>query len=155
MNIYDMDIYLILYLIFAVAPISMMLHEFGHAFAARIVQADDITISIGKGKQLKIIGFKRTRLIIHTIYFLGGFAESTRNQPYKPREIVWITIFGPITNGIIAFLFYMLNELYPNNYLQLFFWFNVWLAVVNMIPLKLKEKQTDGYLIMKLILKST
>ena len=151
MNIYDMDLYLILYLIFAVAPISIVLHEFGHAFAARVVNADDIIISIGKGKQCKVIGFNRIQLIFHTVFFLGGLAESRRTEPYKKGELVWIAISGPITNALIAFLIYMLNEMYPNNYLQLFFSFNIWLAVVNIIPLKVKEKNTDGYMIMKLI----
>lgn len=152
MNIFDMDIYLFLYLLFAAAPISIILHEIGHAFAAKIVNADSIMISIGKGKRLKVIFLGRMQLVIYTAFFLGGLAESKRKTPYSPREIVWIAMLGPITNGMIAFLFYVLNEIYPNNYLQLFYWFNVWLAVVNIIPFKLKDKYTDGYMIMQVIL---
>lgn len=151
MIIYDMDIYLLLYLILIVAPLSIVLHEMGHAFAARIVNADLITVTIGKGKRFKRIGLKRTQIIVYSNFLLGGVAESIRNKPYNSFEVIWITIFGPILSGIIAFLFYILNEMYPNNYLQLFFWFNIWLAVVNIIPFKIKGKQTDGYMIIKVI----
>jgi Zn-dependent protease len=152
MNIFDMDIYLLLYLIFAAAPMGIVLHEFGHALAAKSVNADNIIISVGKGKRLKIFYFSSMQLVIHTTFFLGGLAESQRLKPYKPGEVVWIAILGPITNGIIAFLFYMLDEIIANNYLQLFYWFNVWIAVVNIIPIKVKDKYTDGYMIMQVIL---
>lgn len=151
MIIYHMDIYLLLFLLLIAAPISILLHEVGHACAARIINADLIIITIGRGKKLKTVCFKKLQIIIYNIYFLGGVAESKRNNPYQSLEIIWIAFSGPIFSGIVAFLFYMLNVLYPNNYLQLLFWFNVWLAVVNMIPFKINEKQTDGYMIIKLI----
>lgn len=153
MDIYFWDINLLLYFIFAAAPLSIILHEFGHAFAARIVHADHIIVSIGKGNILKTIGFKKIQIIIHVFFFLGGLAESNRKIPYKSLEMMWISIFGPFTNGIVAFLFYLLNETYSNNYFQLFFWFNLWLAVINLIPFKVGERQTDGYAIVKVFLR--
>lgn len=153
MNIYFWDIHLLLYFIFIVAPLSIILHEFGHAFAARTLQADHIIVSIGKGNILKTIGFKKIKIIIHAFFFLGGLAESNRKIPYKSPEIIFISIFGPIFNGIIVLLFYILSEMYPNNYFQLFFWFNIWLAVINLIPFKIGERQTDGYAIVKVFLR--
>lgn len=152
--IYFWDIYLLLYLILIAAPLSIILHEFGHAFAASVVKADHISVSIGKGKRVHLFAFKKIQIIIHAIFFLGGLAESDRKIPYKSYEIVWISISGPIMSGIIAFLFYKVDEMYPSNYLQLFCWFNIWLAVVNIVPFKIKEKHTDGYTIINALRKN-
>ncbi|UJL44757.1 site-2 protease family protein [Virgibacillus sp. NKC19-16] len=148
-----MDIYLLLYLVFIVAPLSSLLHEAGHAAAARTVGADQITLSIGLGKRINTVIFAKVQIIFHAIFFLGGLAKSERAVPYKSWEIVWITIVGPITNALFALLFYILYVMYPNDYLQLLFLFNIWLAFVNSIPFKIKERRSDGYLILQTISK--
>ncbi|MBY7143452.1 M50 family metallopeptidase [Virgibacillus sp. NKC19-3] len=146
-----MDIYVLLYLVFIVAPLSSLLHEAGHAAAARTVGADQITLSIGLGKRINTVIFANVHITFHAIFFLGGLAKSERVIPYKSWEIIWITIVGPCTNAFFAFLFYILYGMYPNDYLQLLFLFNMWLAFVNIIPFKIKEKCSDGYLILQTI----
>lgn len=148
-----MDIYLLLYLVFIVAPLSSLLHEMGHAAAARIVGADQITLSIGLGKRINTVIFDKVQITFHAIFFLGGLAKSERIIPYKSWEMVWITMIGPITNAFFAFLFYILYVMYPNDYLHLLFLFNLWLAFVNSIPFKIKERHSDGYLILQTITK--
>ncbi|GAB3052560.1 site-2 protease family protein [Virgibacillus ainsalahensis] len=149
-----MDIYLLLYLIFIVAPCSTTIHELGHAFAARSVNADRITLSVGMGKRIWKVFLGRVQIIFHLAFFVGGLAKSERKIPYQSVEIIWFTIWGPITSGIFALLAYILFTMYPNGYLQLLYLFNLWLAVVNIIPFKMKEKQTDGYIILKTILRN-
>ncbi|WP_373892688.1 site-2 protease family protein [Virgibacillus natechei] len=146
-----MDIYVLLYLVFIVAPLSSLLHETGHAAAARTVGADQITLSIGLGKRIKTIIFDNVQITFHAIFFLGGLAKSERLIPYKPWEIIWITLVGPLTNAFFALLFYILYGIYPNEYLQLLFLFNVWIAFINSIPFKIKERRSDGYLILQTI----
>ena len=67
--------------------------------------------------------------------------------------MVWITILGPLFNAISALLSFYLFQLYPSNFLGLLFWFNIWMAVVNIIPIKINGKQTDGLTILRLIRK--
>lgn len=148
-----MDIYLLLYLVFIVAPLSSLLHEAGHAAAARTVGADQITLSIGLGKRINTVIFDNVQITFHAIFFLGGLAKSERVIPYKSCEIAWITMGGPITNAFFALLFYILYAMYPNEYLELLFLFNIWLAFINSIPFKIKERRSDGYLILQTILK--
>ncbi|PAV29543.1 hypothetical protein CIL05_11815 [Virgibacillus profundi] len=144
-----MDIYLLVFLITIAAPFSIFLHELGHAIAARTVNADQITLSIGLGNKISTIFLGKIQITINAIFFLGGLAKSERNIPYKSSEIVWISISGPITNAVFAFLVYLAYFIYPNNFLHLLFLFNLWLAFANIIPFKIKEKKTDGYTIFK------
>src|SRR5690625_24661 len=149
-----MDIFLFLYLVFVVAPIGTIIHECGHLFGAGTTQADQITLSIGQGKQVISFSGKKMHITIHAIFFLGGLAQSKRNSPYKSVEIIWVTFCGLLSSGIFAVFFYFLYNAYPNPYIQLLFLFNAWLAVVNSIPFKIKGIQSDGYTICKVIFQS-
>ena len=146
-----MDIYLILYLLFVVGPLSTIIHEAGHAFAARTAKADHILLTIGYGKKLYVKSFAVFQLSIHRYFFLGGFATSSKNKQFKTSEKIWITIMGPLTSALTAFAFYFLHDLLPNNYFLLFYLFNVWLTIVNLLPLNLRGKQSDGYKILQLM----
>jgi Zn-dependent protease len=148
-----MDIYLILYLLFVVGPFSTIIHEAGHAFAARTAKADHILLSIGYGKKIYEKSFHIFQLSIRRFFFLGGFATSSRNTPFTPSEKIWISIMGPLTSALLAFTFYFLYYLFPSSYFFLFFLFNVWLAIINLLPLNLRGKQSDGYKILQLMKK--
>jgi Zn-dependent protease len=146
-----MDIYLILYLLFIVGPLSTILHEAGHAFAARTAKADHILLTLGFGKKIYDISYHKFQLKIHRFFFLGGFATSSRNKQFTHLELIWITIMGPLTSAFVALMFYFIHFLFPNNYFLLFYLFNLWLTIVNLLPLNIRGKQSDGYKILKLI----
>ena len=143
-----MDIYLLIYLIFIAGPFSVLLHESGHAIASRVLSAKHITVSLGYGKKISTIVFERFQLNIHIVYFLGGLASSEREKPYKSSEIIWITISGPIANGLFTCVFYFIYVMYLNEYVFLLCLFNLWLTVINIIPFRINGKQTDGYTIL-------
>lgn len=145
----------LLFLLFVVAPIGTIVHESGHAIGAKLVKADTINLSIGLGKEIGTFSFKNLRMTVHLFFFLGGFVQSNRKPAYRSLEIICITAFGSVNNGIFAILFYLLNGIYYNQYIQILFLFNLWLAIVNMIPFKLKGKQSDGYMILKTLFKET
>ncbi|HLR66365.1 hypothetical protein [Virgibacillus alimentarius] len=147
-----MDIYLLLFLVFVVAPISMVIHESGHLIGAKTMRADHITLSIGLGKMIGSLSFKKIHIKFHTVFFLGGLLKSERTPTYKPLEIIWVTICGLLSSGLFTILFYLLYNIYTNYYIQLLFLFNGWLFIVNTIPFKIKGKQSDGYMIYKIIL---
>jgi len=146
-----MNITLIIYLVLVAAPISTILHETGHALAAKYAKADKIILLIGIGEPFKILTISNIQLVIHKLFFIGGMVESIRKQPYNKKEKIRITISGPVTNAITAMLSYFLYLMWPSKFLYLFFMFNIWVAVVNIIPFKIKGKQTDGYTVLQLI----
>ena len=146
-----MDIILLLFLLFIGAPISVFIHELGHAIAAVSLNANYIEITLGSGRELYILKWKQYVIRCNRIYFIGGVANYERNKPFTSKEMIWLTLFGPLFNGITASIIFFLLIIYPNVYLQLLFWFNIWLAIANLIPFRIKEKQTDGYTIIQLI----
>ena len=150
-----MDIYLLLYLLFVVGPLSTILHEAGHAFAARTAKADHIMLSIGIGKKIYGRSFNTLHLSIHWLFFIGGFSTSSRKIEFKTWEMIWISLMGPLTSALLAVVFYFLHFAFPNNYFLLFSLFNCWLTIVNLMPLNIRRKQSDGYKIISLIRKRT
>ena len=142
-----MTVWFFLYILFIVAPISTFIHELGHVFGAKTVKAENITLSIGLGRKLMTIPFKRFQLTIHAFFFLGGFVRNKRSVPFDQWEIIRITIFGPLNNGLFAIIFYGIHQFLPNDYILVLLFFNLWLAIVNIIPFKLWGR--DGFIIFK------
>jgi len=146
-----MNIYLVLLLVFIIAPISTLLHELGHVLGAKWSKADSIILSIGSGYKIAAFSCKRIRVSLHLLFFLGGMAYNERNKPYKSREIIIISLCGPVSNVIAAaVVFYFAGFSY--GFVRAFILFNIWLAVINLIPFHLNGKQSDGYTIVKAIL---
>lgn len=146
-----MDIYLLLYLVFIIAPAGAVIHEGGHLLGAASVQANHISLSIGTGREIISFSCRQVRITIHLFFFLGGLAQSEREKPYTPLEIIWITVAGILSSGLFAVIFYLVYNTYGNAYVNLFYLFNGWLAVANSIPFKMKDKQSDGYVIYKIL----
>lgn len=147
-----MTINLLLFTLFIVAPIGTFIHESGHMLGAKFVKADCIKLSIGIGKKLGTISFKNIHITIHALFFLGGFVQSERKLPYKATDIFWITICGPMNNGVFALLIFNLNGIYTSQWMYILYLFNLWLAIINMIPYKVKNRHSDGYTILKTVL---
>ncbi|MFC2948265.1 site-2 protease family protein [Virgibacillus sediminis] len=146
------NINLLLYLIFAAAPLSTMIHELGHAAAARLLRVDDVSLSIGSGKEIGSLEAAGIRINIHVCYFLGGVVQSVGNNTLKGREKVLISLAGPLASAFSAFLAFLAMT-GSNEYLHLFALFNLWLAAVNILPFKFRGKETDGYIIWTTIAK--
>lgn len=144
-----MTIYILVYLIFIVAPIGTIVHEIGHAAGAKSCKANKVKLSVGSGKVVHCFSYKNARIMIHRLFFLGGMAYSERDVPYNPLERVWIAVCGPISNFLAVGVLYLFTTLYPNHYLSLLLLFNLWVAIVNTIPFQIKGKQSDGYTIYK------
>lgn len=150
-----MNIYFLLYLLFIVAPIGTIIHESGHLIGAKIVKADHISLTIGLGKKVGTFTFKNIELNIHAYFFVGGYVRNKRETPYKLLEMLCIIGCGPIHNGVFAAILYFLNSVFLNQYIHILFLFNLWLALVNIIPFKIKDKQSDGYMIFKILRQKT
>lgn len=144
-----MTFWFFLYILFIVSPISTFIHEFGHVYGAKTVKAESITLSIGLGRKLITIPVKRFQLTIHAFFFLGGFVRNRREVPFSRGEMIIITIFGPLNNGIFTLFFYGIYQFFPNQYILVLVFFNLWLAIVNIIPFKLWGRESDGFIIFR------
>ncbi len=146
-----MDISLLLYLLVVVAPIGTALHEAGHIIGAKSLNADRMRLTIGSGTIVSTFVIRKIQVTIRAIFFLGGLASSERENTYKPYELIWIAFCGPLANGVVAFFLYLFYIAYPSNYLLLLLLFNLWIAIINLVPFRFKEKQSDGYTIVKVL----
>lgn len=145
-----MDIYVVLWLVLIIAPISTFLHEGGHVLGAKWRKADSIHLSIGSGKQVATFSYKQIRISLHSLFFLGGMAYNERNSPYQRTEIIFISLCGPLSNGVAAAAVFGLAG-FSWMPVRAFILFNLWLLVINLIPFSLRGKQSDGYTIMKTV----
>ncbi|WP_068671965.1 site-2 protease family protein [Oceanobacillus sp. Castelsardo] len=144
-------IQVLFFLVLIIAPLSTFFHEIGHAIAARTLKASEITLKMGIGKRILAITLLELNIEIYSLFFIGGHTVSSRHPYYKKGELIYISLMGPLSNGIIALFLclYLRNEV--NLYIELSFWFNIWLFIMNIIPIRLNNKYTDGYIVYKLI----
>ncbi len=146
-----MDLLLFVLSFIVVVFIGTFIHELGHAIGAKMASFQHITITIGTGRE---IGSFRTFNIewrFHTLFFLGAYISYETSERYKPLDVAFVAMMGPLCNGITFLLIDIFTNKYLHNGLYLFFLFNAWLVLANVIPLKWNEKQSDGYMILKMI----
>lgn len=146
-----MNVLLFLFSFIIVVFIGTLIHEFGHAIGAKLISFQDIKVSIGSGNEIGSFNFIKIEWKIHVLFFLGGFISYETTKEYKPLDIALVAMMGPLFNGLTVFSLYFFTNIYLHNGLYLFFLFNAWLLIANVIPLKWKEKQSDGYIITKMI----
>src|SRR5690625_4954207 len=142
---------LIFFLIIIVAPFSAIVHELGHVIGAYIVSSHKLRAMIGLGKKIFTISYKNIMIHFHIIIFIGGAITYERKKPYKNKELILITILGPLNNLLFAIIFYSIYLFFPNNYFYLLSIFNLWLAVINLIPFKISGRSSDGHMIYNLL----
>jgi Zn-dependent protease len=90
----------------------VLLHEFGHALAAR---------KFGIG----------TRSIV--LYPMGGIASLER-VPRDPSQEFWVAVAGPAVNVVLAVLFYVASKFVATDMMMWFVQANTVLVLFNMLP---------------------
>ncbi|QKY69240.1 site-2 protease family protein [Lentibacillus sp. CBA3610] len=148
-----MTIYLVVYLILFAAPFGTLIHEIGHVLGAKLVSADKITLTMGAGSTIFRFVWNKTDISIRVLFFLGGMAGSERRMPYQSTEQIIIAALGPVSSIIASGLCYGLYNVYPNSYLLILLLFNLWIAVLNIVPFRIKDKKSDGFVICQAIRK--
>lgn len=143
-----------LYLLFIVTPFSLFVHEMGHVVGARWIHATKITVTIGIGKTIATVSFNTVSFIIRSIYFIHCSTETKRIKHISKREAILVSVLGPLFSLCMSFIFYMWYNLFvPHPSVYLLFLFNLWLGIVNFIPFKIGQKYSDGYVIVKQLMK--
>lgn len=141
---------LLLFLFFFV-PLTNLLHEVGHVVAGRFLGINGTLIQLGSGPKLFHFDIKHTEINVMAIYFIGAFSTSD----YSDRLVDWkrgvISLSGPLVNIciVLAMIFIGWTE---TTSLRLFILFNLWVGVVNIIPFKVKGKESDGYIFVQALI---
>ncbi|MGE8203387.1 site-2 protease family protein [Heyndrickxia sp. NPDC080065] len=142
----------ILLFLFIIAPITIVIHELGHALGAWMMRADDIEINIGSGPKLFSLQSKKWTIHFYLLYILGAHTSSQRVPYFSNTEKIVIAILGPLVNGVIGFIIEQWGPVDASNIWQLFALFNFWLFIMNLIPYRISGKQSDGYTILQTLL---
>lgn len=134
------------------APMSLLCHELGHAIVARICHADHMMIVTGSGKVRFKWTIGRLKWIIRTSIIFPIYTISERELVFSTREQMSISLGGPLINGLLMCGFILVQlYVFPHPSIQLAIAFNAWLWIVNCIPFKIGQKQSDGYTIYKMM----
>ncbi|QDP40513.1 site-2 protease family protein [Radiobacillus deserti] len=131
----------ILLFVLIIGPISILLHELGHCFAAFLCKADDIELTIGRGRSLVSVKKGKLRVNIKQYFFLGGYSNYQKMDSFHPTEMAVISFAGPFFNLLIFFSTCSVEH--PA--IQLGSLFNLWLCIINLIPFNIAMQQSDGY----------
>jgi Zn-dependent protease len=141
----------LLMVLLIIAPISLLFHEAGHTLAANIFTSSSVNLHLGIGPRVLTWKYSRGEVAVNAFYFAGGMTISS--QPEKAYGKVAIAIAGPLVNLLIAALT-LLYPFHPSITTWVLF-FNLWLGITNLIPFKLLGKESDGWTIVKTLIKKT
>ncbi len=143
-----------LLLLLIISPVSLLFHEIGHAFGARLFKASSIQLTLGVGTKAWTGSWQNFHLTIYPFFLINSYAASTREKRFRKKEMIIISLFGPLFSGLLAILFFIVYNVFVSaNIFYIFFLFNLWLFFFNLLPIKFGQKQSDGYTICKLLLK--
>ncbi|MGI8315416.1 site-2 protease family protein [Halobacillus mangrovi] len=134
-----------LLLIFAVAPLSLFIHELGHVLTALIFRAEQSYINVGYGFPLIKGKIGRVRISIRCLLFHGAHSINEREDPFSDRQKALICLGGPLLNAVVFLFLFITPPLMRTNPVMLFYLFNAYLAIVNILPFKIKGKKSDGF----------
>lgn len=147
-----MNVILMILFVFLVVPGSLIAHEIGHAIGAYFKKATTIRLTIGSGLPLFRFTFSRVEVIVNVVFIFGSYTSTVRDKPFESGEKIFISLLGPVINGLLAIIAYVAYDyIIAEPLFYLAFLFNMWLAVINIIPYKLGMKQSDGYIVYKIL----
>ncbi|WP_026577325.1 site-2 protease family protein [Bacillus sp. SB49] len=129
-------------LVLLVAPLSLFIHELGHVFFGLAFRSECSTLQLGRGYRIIDVRSRKFRLVICLFFFQGAFSINEREPSFTRQEQGWISFGGPLFNIGAAGLVWPLLGIHI--FWSLLFWFNLYLAVANMIPFTVNGRKSDG-----------
>ncbi|UOQ42658.1 site-2 protease family protein [Halobacillus salinarum] len=144
----------LLVFIFFAAPLGLFIHECGHVIPALCFRSDFSLISVGSGREIMKVRIGKLHFQCRLILFHGAYSLNERNEKFSLRERAIISICGPVMNAAGAAVLWMSSLVHISFSVYLFGLFNLYLALVNLVPFRIKGKSSDGYRFIQLICKS-
>ncbi|KHE72614.1 site-2 protease family protein, partial [Halobacillus sp. BBL2006] len=121
------------------------IHELGHVLAALAFRTEQSTINVGSGIPLIKGKIGKVRFNIRCLVFHGAHSINERKDEFSDHQKAWICLGGPLLNAIVFFLLFLTPSFDRFSPVTLFYLFNGYLAIANLIPFRIKEKKSDGY----------
>jgi len=135
-----------------IVPISLFWHELGHLLGAKLMRATHITLTIGTGKPILKWTFNNMTFIINRLFIFHSLTETNSFHTLSKKDKFVITLMGPISSLLLSFITFCFDIFLFNNVILVYAsLFNLWLGIVNLLPFKINEKQSDGYTILQII----
>ncbi|KGX83268.1 site-2 protease family protein [Pontibacillus marinus] len=141
-----------LLLLFIIVPLGLFLHELGHGFFAFIRNVSSIHIGIGRGKEIFSFQMGRIHVHISLFFFIGAFASYSSEEAFTYMDKIMISLGGPLFSMAAFWLSWWGFLTIQTNFLFTLMLFNGWLAFINLIPYKVKDKKSDGYTIIEAVI---
>jgi hypothetical protein len=138
---------------FVIVPLVHLIHEAGHVFMAKLYDVKGTQIVIGAGPKIFETRIAGTGIRLNCILFLGAYSTNMEEGKLSYNEVVWISAGGPIFNILsIGLVLPFWNPFYFS-LLNLFFYFSLWIGIVNLIPFKVGTRKSDGWQIAASVIK--
>ncbi|MCP3026447.1 site-2 protease family protein [Halobacillus sp. A5] len=139
---------------FILFPIVSIVHEFGHAFFAKLFSQKIEEISIGMGKVI----FEKDLLSIKSAYFAFGWVTLNEDMEGKMTKFqTSLFLLGGIifnlATAVILDIFTGYEFFYFRNYVDSFIFLS-YLQVLNLLPVTLIHGESDGKQMISRVLKS-
>ncbi|MFQ3542923.1 site-2 protease family protein [Halobacillus rhizosphaerae] len=140
-------------LIFIAAPVSLLIHELGHVTVALFLGAENSLISLGSGQEILKGRIGKLDFRIHLFLFHGAYSLNENKQSFTNSQQALISMGGPVMNVCLSAALYFTGISQLSVLLHWLFLFNLYLAVVNLVPISIKGRKSDGYRIVKCFIK--
>ena len=127
-------------ILFVIGPIIILIHEVGHVFFVKLFGGKTCRIVLGSGK--KILSLEK--IDIYTLCFTGGICFYEDLKMDNKISQISIALGGIIFNIMAFFISILLLKHINNLYLTHFKNLNLILAIYNMLPLTVKNFDSDG-----------
>ncbi|NDI35537.1 site-2 protease family protein [Chengkuizengella sediminis] len=126
-----------------------LLHELGHAFFAKLLNAQVNEISIGAGP----IIYRKSTLTIRLGFFLGGYCNWEEKEHLKGFQISLIHLGGIIFNLVSASIVLLLMSSFSIGYgfFLIFVLYSYALVIINAFPFKFVLIKSDGWQVLEVI----
>ncbi len=139
-------------LVLVVVPITNFFHETGHIFIAKLFNLKGSDIVIGTGPKLISFNLLETNVQFNLFYFLGGYSTNVSEGEITNWQRGLISLGGPLINIMVASLLLISNLPY-SMLVELFILFNLWVGLVNLVPYKFLNRESDGFVFLTSIYK--
>lgn len=140
------------FMLFAV-PLSVLIHELGHALAAKRCGAQGLKIYIGSGKELCSYSIGTIKVTFHLIWMFGGATSSDIPVTLNRSKEAFVALLGPVFSLCFACVLLLIQWIYPSPITGLSMLFNLWIGGVNLIPFKIGAKHSDGFTVIQSLFK--
>ncbi|WP_408010846.1 site-2 protease family protein [Pseudalkalibacillus sp. A8] len=141
-----------LLVIFVLFPLATFLHEVGHYLTARLTGIKNVCIRVGIGPPILHINNRLLKLDCRLFYFIGAHTLSGRIGETTSFNRFLITLNGPLVNAVAATCLWGLygsDSLLLGNTITIFAFINLWIAIGNLLPIKINNRKSDGYILLE------